>query len=101
MTNMITLMKFHWGLPIPPRYGYQFWGGGGKKARVGLGHMQANAVLDVTTDHFHDRVLSNKFPMLSDMAGPVWQTLLILLNPCDFLWGFLRDSVYRKNQQMI
>jgi hypothetical protein len=56
----------------------------------------ANAVLDVLNEHFEDRVLSNCFPKWFRYR---WSWPLYTPdNPCDnFLWGFLKDTVYRHN----
>jgi hypothetical protein len=64
--------------------------------RIGIGHI-ANTLLDVLNEHFDDRVLSNHFPERFGY-GWSWPPYYPDLNPCDyFLWGFLKDTVYKNN----
>jgi hypothetical protein len=61
----------------------------------------ANVVLDVLNENFDDRVLSNCFPEWF-RYGWSWPPYAPDLNPCDyFLWGFLKDTVYKNNLHTI
>jgi hypothetical protein len=60
-----------------------------------------NAVLDVLNEHFGDSVLPTNFPEWS-RCGWFWPSYSPDFNQCDyFLWGFLKDSVYRSNSHVI
>lgn len=53
------------------------------------------AVLDIHDEHFDDKVLSNCLPNSLDICGPGHHTLWDFC-PCDyFLWGFVKDTIYR------
>jgi hypothetical protein len=64
-------------------------------------HM-SNTVLSFLSEHFHDRVIINRYP---ERFGTVfWTQYSPDLNPRDyryFLWGFLKDSVYRNNPHSV
>lgn len=50
---------------------------------------------------FKNRVISNRFPELFN-CGWTWPPYSPDLNPCDFyLWGYLKDRVYRRSPRTI
>src|SRR6185437_1012909 len=61
----------------------------------------ANLTLDLLHDAFGNRVLSNRYPERF-AVGHHWPPYSPALNPCDFyLWGYLKDRVYRNNPHNI
>ena len=61
----------------------------------------SNSVLDILYEHFGGRIVSNRFPKRFD-CGFQWPPYSPDLNPCDyFLWGYLKDNVYKNNPQSI
>ena len=61
----------------------------------------ANRILDFIHESFGSRVLSNRYPERFD-EGHQWPPYSPDLNPCDyFLWGYLKDRVYRNNPHTV
>lgn len=57
----------------------------------------ANGMLNVRNENFDNTVLSNHFP---EQSGYGWYPPD--LNPCNyFLWGFLKDKIYKNNHHTI
>lgn len=61
---------------------------------------RTNQVFEVLNEHFSDRVLGLDYS--SRNGGVEWPPYSPDLNPCDFfLWGYLKDKVYRENPRTL
>jgi len=62
---------------------------------------RTNEVFEVLDEHFSGRVIGLGYPSKFD-GGMDWPPYSPDLNPCDFfLWGFLKDKIYRDNPQTL
>ena len=62
---------------------------------------RTNEVFEVLDEHFSVRVIGLGYPSKLD-GGMDWPPYSPDLNPCDFfLWGFLKDKIYRDNPQTL